>query len=101
VPVLLVVGDEDEPCLDGNLFMKRTIPGAGLLVLPNTGHAIHRGEPAAFHAAVAEFFALVEQGRWPRLRRHGPPGETSGRRQESPAVPRRRGRGARSGGGPK
>jgi pimeloyl-ACP methyl ester carboxylesterase len=65
VPALLVVGDEDEPCIDSNVFMKRRIPSAGLLVLPNTGHAVNLEEPAAFNAAVADFFGHVERGRWP------------------------------------
>jgi pimeloyl-ACP methyl ester carboxylesterase len=64
-PVLLAVGDEDEPCLETNWFLKRTIPGAGLWVCPNTGHAINLEEPAAFNAVIGDFFALVEGGRWP------------------------------------
>ncbi len=34
VPLLVVVGDEDEPCIDGSVFLKRTVPTAGLLVVP-------------------------------------------------------------------
>jgi pimeloyl-ACP methyl ester carboxylesterase len=66
VPVLLAVGDEDEPCLQTNLFLKKTIPAAGLWICPNTGHAINLEEPAAFNAAVQSFFADAERGRWPR-----------------------------------
>ena len=29
LPTLLITGDEDEPCLDANLYLKRTIPAAG------------------------------------------------------------------------
>lgn len=65
VPLLLIVGDEDEPCIDCNVFMKRCIPTAGLLVLPRTGHTVNLEEPAAFNAAVAGFFAQVERGCWP------------------------------------
>ena len=65
VPVLLAVGDEDEPCLDTNLMLKAAIPGAGLWVCPNTGHAINLEEPAAFNAQVAAFFSAVERGKWP------------------------------------
>jgi pimeloyl-ACP methyl ester carboxylesterase len=64
VPVLLAVGDEDEPCLETNLFLKRTIPSAGLWMMPKTGHAINLEEPAAFNRAVQEFFGTVERGRW-------------------------------------
>lgn len=65
LPVLLAVGDEDEPCLETNWFLKRTIRGAGLWVCPNTGHAINLEEPSAFNAAVSDFFGMVERGRWP------------------------------------
>ena len=65
IPVLLAVGDEDEPCLDTNLMLKSAIPGAGLWVCPNTGHAINLEEPAAFNAQVDAFFSAVERGSWP------------------------------------
>ena len=29
VPLLIIVGDEDEPCIDGSVFLKRTAPTAG------------------------------------------------------------------------
>lgn len=64
VPTLLALGDEDEPCIEANIFLKRTLPNAGLWMHPRTGHAINLEEPAAFNAAVAEFFATVERGRW-------------------------------------
>jgi pimeloyl-ACP methyl ester carboxylesterase len=63
-PSLLVTGDEDEPCLDANLYLKRVIPGAGLFVVPKTGHACNLEEPDAFNGAVREFLAKVEQGTW-------------------------------------
>ena len=65
VPTLIVSGDEDWPCLVPGVFMKRTIPSAALWVIPNTGHACNLEEPAAFNAAVADFLAQVESGRWP------------------------------------
>jgi len=64
VPLLIVVGDEDEPCLDGSVFLKRIVPTAGLLVMPRTGHNVPTEEPAAFNAALAELFASSEAGRW-------------------------------------
>ena len=65
VPTLIVTGDEDWPCLVPSVFMKRAIPSAGLLVVPNTGHTVNLEEPAAFNAALADFFAQVDAGRWP------------------------------------
>jgi pimeloyl-ACP methyl ester carboxylesterase len=68
-PSLIVVGDQDEPCLEPALFMKRRIPHAGLLVLPMTGHTSNIEEPALFNQHVAEFLASVEAGRWGSWRR--------------------------------
>ena len=64
VPLLVIVGDEDEPCLDGSVFLKRIVPTAGLLVIPRSGHNIPSEEPALFNAALAELFASAEAGRW-------------------------------------
>ncbi len=64
VPTLLVTGDEDDPCLDANIFMKRAIPSSGLWVAPRTGHAINLEEPTMFNQHLSEFFSTVEQGRW-------------------------------------
>lgn len=64
VPLLVVCGDEDDPCLAPSLFLKRTVPGCGLVVLPHTGHACNLEEPAAFNGAVAEFLSRAEANRW-------------------------------------
>jgi len=66
VPTLIMTGDEDDPCLEPGLLMKRTIPTAALLVFPNTGHAVNLEEPDLFNRSCAEFFHQVESGRWPR-----------------------------------
>src|SRR5262245_33075907 len=64
LPVLLLVGDEDEPCLDVNLWMKRLMPVARLAILPASGHAINLEEPALFNQLVERFLADVERGSW-------------------------------------
>ena len=64
VPLLVIVGDEDGPCIDGSVFLKRTAPTAGLLVIPRTGHNVPSEEPAQFNAALAELIASSEAGRW-------------------------------------
>jgi pimeloyl-ACP methyl ester carboxylesterase len=64
VPTLVVTGDEDEPCLEPALFMKRKIPSAGLVVIPKAGHAINLEEPEAFNRAVLDFLTAVDGGRW-------------------------------------
>jgi pimeloyl-ACP methyl ester carboxylesterase len=64
VPTLIVAGDEEEPCLEACLLMKRCIPTAGLAIMPKSGHAINLEEPAAFNALLESFFHQVEAGRW-------------------------------------
>lgn len=64
VPTLIVTGDEDEPCLEPGLFMKRAIPTAGLVVVPKTGHTINLEEPESFNRIVSDFLTAVESGRW-------------------------------------
>jgi len=63
-PLLVIVGDEDEPCLEGSLLLKRVVPTAGLLVIPRSGHNVPSEEPAIFNAALADLFAASEAGRW-------------------------------------
>ena len=65
VPTLIVVGDEDEPCLEPSFFLKKWISPSGLAVFPKTGHVVNQEEPALFNETVADFIARVEAGRWP------------------------------------
>jgi pimeloyl-ACP methyl ester carboxylesterase len=64
VPTLIVTGDEDDPCLEPGIFLKRKIRTSGLVVLPKTGHTINLEEPEAFNRAVLDFLTAVESGRW-------------------------------------
>jgi pimeloyl-ACP methyl ester carboxylesterase len=64
VPTLIMSGDEDDPCLEASLMMKRTIPSAALAVLPRTGHALNLEEPVAFNTCLTDFLHQVEAGRW-------------------------------------
>jgi proline iminopeptidase len=64
MPAMIVVGDEDDRCLEPSLFLKQTIPASGLVVLPKTGHAVNLEEPDLFNRLVGEFLARVEAGRW-------------------------------------
>ena len=66
VPTLIMTGDEDDPCLEPAIFMKRKIPTSGLVVLPKSGHAINLEEPEAFNRAVLDFLTAVDAGNWPR-----------------------------------
>lgn len=66
VPTLIVNGDEDWPCLSPGVFMKRVIPSAALVVLPNCGHTMNLEAADAFNRALDEFLAHVASGRWPQ-----------------------------------
>jgi pimeloyl-ACP methyl ester carboxylesterase len=64
-PTLVIVGDEDDHCLQPGIFLKRTVPACGLLVMPKAGHTINLEEPALFNQCVGDFLSSVIQGRWP------------------------------------
>jgi pimeloyl-ACP methyl ester carboxylesterase len=68
MPTLLITGDEDEPCIEPAVFMRRCIPRSGLLVFPQSGHAVNLEEPALFNHALLSFFQQVEAGRWAERR---------------------------------
>ena len=55
LPVLLVVGEEDAPCLETTAFLVRTLPRARLWTVPGGGHSPNLEDPAAYNAAVAAF----------------------------------------------
>jgi len=64
VPTLIMIGDEDEPCIEPAVFLKRTIPKSGLSVFPQSGHAINLEEPDLFNRTVLDFLTAVEANRW-------------------------------------
>jgi hypothetical protein len=64
VPTLIVTGDEDEPCLEPALFMKRTIRSSGLVVMPKAGHTVNLEDPETFNRAVLDFLTAVDASRW-------------------------------------
>ena len=65
VPTLIVTGDEDEPCLEPALFMKRKIRSSGLVVIPKAGHTVNLEDPEVFNRAILDFLTAVDAGRWP------------------------------------
>lgn len=64
IPTLIVAGDEDDPCLEPGLMMKRSIATSGLAVIPRSGHAINLEEPDEFNRMAYDFITAVETGRW-------------------------------------
>jgi pimeloyl-ACP methyl ester carboxylesterase len=63
VPTLVVQGGDDQGCAKPSQFLKNTLPGARLEILPNTGHGVNLEEPVAVNRLVAEFIAGVEARR--------------------------------------
>ncbi len=63
-PTLVLIGDEDAPCVDAAIFMKRNIPACGLAVFPQSGHTINLEEPDLYNRTVLDFLTSVEAGKW-------------------------------------
>lgn len=63
-PALIVVGDEDERCIEPSLFLKQTIAASGLVMMPKTGHLVNLEEPDLFNQVVGDFLARVDAGSW-------------------------------------
>ncbi len=81
VPALVVVGDEDDRCIEPSLFLKDALAAAGLVMLAKTGHVVNLEEPDLFNTVVGDFLERVEAGRWsPRDAR------TRGARPFAPAL---------------
>jgi pimeloyl-ACP methyl ester carboxylesterase len=64
VPVLILTGDEDEPCIEASVMLKRLMPQAGLATLAQAGHGINLEEPALFNQLLEDFFLRAEAGTW-------------------------------------
>jgi pimeloyl-ACP methyl ester carboxylesterase len=62
VPVMVLVGDRDHG-LDESRRLAAAIPGAGLVILPRTGHELPLTRPAAIVAAVAECTRRADERR--------------------------------------
>jgi proline iminopeptidase len=65
VPALIVVGDEDERCIEPSLFLKSAVAASGLVMFPKTGHVVNLEEPDLFNRVVGDFLGRVDAGRWP------------------------------------
>jgi pimeloyl-ACP methyl ester carboxylesterase len=64
VPVLIMAGDEDEPCIEASVMLKRAMPSAGLALLAKAGHGINVEEPALFNQLLDDFLHRAEAGSW-------------------------------------
>jgi len=66
VPTLIMTGDEDWPCLEPGILMKKNIPTAALVVMANSGHNINLEEPALFNMHLSDLFQAADVGAWPK-----------------------------------
>ncbi len=60
VPTLVVVGERDEPFLNGSRYMAGKIPGAQLAVIDAAGHAPPVTHPDAFNAVLRSFLTGLQ-----------------------------------------
>ncbi len=62
-PTIVLCGDQDEMTpLRYSQFLARSIPGAGLTVIPEAGHMVALEQPQAVAAALQGFFRSLEPG---------------------------------------
>lgn len=64
VPMLIMVGDEDEGAIEPSIMLKRTVPRAGLVIFRKTGHTLNLEEPELFNENLTSFFSEVVSGGW-------------------------------------
>jgi pimeloyl-ACP methyl ester carboxylesterase len=63
IPTLVLVGADDEPCLNPSRFLKEKLPGARLEMLADTGHGLNLEEPARVNDMVRRFIGEIEARR--------------------------------------
>ena len=61
-PVLVIVGEEDAPCLETSRWLADVIPNAALRVFPGCGHVPNIEAPEAFDRAVVGFATAAVAG---------------------------------------
>ena len=64
LPSLVICGDEDDPCLEPSLYLKKHIAASGLAIFPKSGHTVNIEEPALFNQTLGDFLGTVDAGRW-------------------------------------
>jgi pimeloyl-ACP methyl ester carboxylesterase len=64
LPTLIIVGDEDDACIEPSIYLKRQIATSGLAMFPKSGHTVNIEEPALFNQTLGDFLAQVDAGRW-------------------------------------
>jgi pimeloyl-ACP methyl ester carboxylesterase len=64
LPLLIMVGDEDDGAVETSVALKRLIPSSGLAVFPRSGHTLNLEEPSLFNATLESFLFDVITGAW-------------------------------------
>ncbi len=64
LPSLIICGDEDDPCVEPSLYLKKHIAASGLAIFPKSGHTVNIEEPALFNQTLGDFLSTVDAGRW-------------------------------------
>jgi 3-oxoadipate enol-lactonase len=64
LPTLIIVGDEDDSCIEPSLYLKQHIATSGLAMFPKTGHVLNLEEPALFNDTLQRFLVQADAGRW-------------------------------------
>ena len=62
VPVLIVVGEQDENFVNPSKYMAAKIPGARLEIIAGAGHSPNMAQPEAFDAAFRSFLSGLPRG---------------------------------------
>ncbi|MBI3455555.1 MAG: alpha/beta fold hydrolase [Candidatus Rokubacteria bacterium] len=62
VPVLVIVGGLDEPCVKVSRYMAETLPRAELVVIRGVGHMATLEDPTTFNGVVDRFLASLWRG---------------------------------------
>ena len=58
-PVLIIVGEQDEPFVVASRLMAEAISGAELVTIPNAGHSPQFENPEAWIAALTGFLSAL------------------------------------------
>ena len=58
-PVLIIVGEQDDPFVVASRLMAEAIPGAALVTIPNAGHSPQFENPEAWIAALTGFLSAL------------------------------------------
>jgi len=60
VPVLIIVGDKDEACVEPAKFMHEHIPNSELVIIENSTHSVNLWQASKFNDAVLNFLEKIE-----------------------------------------